>query len=79
MHSNSFSSLLANEGDLDLEELHIPQNPTNKLRSEWESFTAPFTQQFEQVKAEVEGLRAEVKHLKRTVRELKVRKETLPD
>ena len=77
-HSISFTSML--EDDLELQELGIQQNQgtsSSEVSSEWTSFTTHFTHQFEELKAEVEGLRSEVKHLKRTVRELKVRKEKL--
>lgn len=40
--------------------------------SNWESFTSHLTQEFEWLKAEVDGLRNEVRNLRRTVRELKV-------
>ena len=46
----------------------------NQVSNEWQSFAAHFTQQFELVKAEVDGLRAELKAVKKTVRELKVSK-----
>lgn len=75
INTTSFTSLL--EEDLDLEDLNRTPSPSSEVRSEWDSFTLHFTQQFEELKAEVEGLRAEVKHLKKTVRELKVRKERL--
>ena len=72
MNSTSFTSLL--EEDLNIEDLDTTTSSTEERR-EWDSFTSHFTQQFEELKADVEGLRAEVKHLKKTVRELKVKKE----
>lgn len=48
--------------------------PNHNMSNEWQSFSAHFTQQFEQFKAEVDGLRAELKAVKKTVRELKVSK-----
>lgn len=76
MNNTSFTSLL--EGDLDLDDIEsTPSSRSSEVRSEWDSFTSHFTQQFEELRAEVEGLRAEVKHLKKTVRELKVREERL--
>ena len=47
-------------------------NTSDVGNSNWESFTSHFTQEFEWLKAEVDGLRNEVKSLRRTVRELKV-------
>ncbi|KAJ7377205.1 hypothetical protein OS493_030405 [Desmophyllum pertusum] len=50
------------------------RSPANSgVGGEWESFTAHFTQEFEWLKAEVDGLRSEIKSLKKTVKELKVR------
>ena len=49
-----------------------PPNTGDIGNSNWESFTSHFTQEFEWLKAEVDGLRNEVKSLRRTVRELKV-------
>ena len=74
IHSTIFTSLLE-EDDLEFEELcSAPdlQHIRTKKCSEWESFTSHFTEQFEKLKAEVDGLRAELKSVKRTVRELKV-------
>ena len=71
MNTTSFISLL--EEDLDLEDLNRTPSPSSEVHCEWDSFTSHFTQQFEELKAEVEGLRAEVKYLKKTVRELKVK------
>ena len=70
MNTTSFTSLL--EEDLDLEDLDRTPSPSSEVHCEWDACTSHFTQQFEELKAEVEGLRAEVKHLKKTVRELKV-------
>ncbi|KAJ7375118.1 hypothetical protein OS493_001856 [Desmophyllum pertusum] len=48
------------------------RSPANSgVGGEWESFTAHFTQEFEWLKAEVDGLRSEIKSLKKTVKELK--------
>ena len=75
IHSTSFTSLLEEDDFEEFEELcsapDLQHIPTKKC-SEWESFTSHFTEQFEKLKAEVEGLRAELKSVKRTVRELKV-------
>ncbi|XP_068742335.1 myosin-M heavy chain-like [Montipora capricornis] len=72
-HSSSYSSLL--EDDLELQDFGMRHDqgplPSSEVNSEWTSFTTHFTQQFEELKGEVEGLRSEVKHLKRIVRELK--------
>ena len=59
----SFTKLLADD---DCENVPLTHSPS------LESFTSHFTQEFEWLKAEVDGLRNEVKSLRRTVRELKV-------
>lgn len=46
-----------------------PPNTGDFGDSNWESFSSHFTQEFESLKAEVDGLRNEVKSLRRTVRE----------
>lgn len=75
--SSSFRSLLESEDGLEFEELNSRpawEMPNHNVSNEWQSFTAHFTQQFELLKAEVDGLRAELKAVKKTVRELKVSK-----
>ena len=75
--SSSFRSLLESEDNLEFEELNsrpVWEMPNHNVSNEWQSFTAHFTQQFELLKAEMDGLRAELKALKKTVRELKVSK-----
>lgn len=62
---------------------HIPQSFTELLaldeeneagqQSNWESFSSHFTQEFEMMKAEMEGLRGELKNLKKVVKDLKVK------
>ena len=39
----------------------------------WESFSTHFTQEFEWLKGEMDGLRSEVKRLRKIVKEIKVR------
>ena len=50
----------------------LPPNTRNIGNSNWESLTSHFTQEFEWLKAEVEGLRNEVKSLRRIVRDQRV-------
>lgn len=69
--SSSFRSLLESEDGLEFEELNSRpawEMPNHNVSNEWQSFTAHFTQQFELLKAEVDGLRAELKAVKKTVR-----------
>ena len=54
-----------------------PAPPKTIGNSNWESFTSHFTQEFEWLKAEVDGLRNEVRNLRRTVRELNKGNRTL--
>lgn len=67
--SKTFTSLLQEVDD----ELDLELAPKPPVRQESSEFTVHFTSQFEELKAEVEGLHAELKQVKRTVRELKVR------
>ena len=72
--SPSFTELL-NLVDDECENVPLvdsPAPPKTIGNSNWESFASHFTQEFEWLKAEVDGLRNEVKNLRRTVRELKV-------
>ena len=72
----SFTKLLQLADD-DCENVPLTNSPSRPNtgaigNSNWESFTSHFTQEFEWLKAEVDGLRNKVKSLRRTVRELKV-------
>ena len=58
-HSTSYSSLL--EDDLEVHDFDVSHDqgrplPSSEMNTEWTSFTTHFTQQFEELKAEVEGL-----------------------
>lgn len=61
---------------MEFEELNsrpVWEMPNHNMSNEWQSFSAHFTQQFEQLKTEVDGLQAELKVVKNAVGELNVR------